>query len=105
MLEAAIRGTVPSEGPTNKIFKPGNEQYVNTMELKQEELNQLLGGLSMKLESLRHQHWVLMGGAEYDQADTVDSEINRYRLLINEIGEQDQEEQTIQKTQQKKLQG
>ena len=43
VMLAGTQGAVPSEGPTNRIFKPGNTEYVNSIEHEQEQLNQLCG--------------------------------------------------------------
>ena len=66
MLVAATQGAIPSEGPTNKILKPGNAEYVNSIEYEEEQLNQLCGRFFRKIDMLnaqQPQHWALTGRA------------------------------------------
>ena len=53
MLEAATQGAVHSKTPT-RIFKPGNAEYVNSIEHEQEQLNQVCGRLQRTVDSLKH---------------------------------------------------
>ena len=59
-VRTATQVAIPSEGPTNKIFKPASAKFVNTMEYEQEQLNQLCGRLQRKTESLNHRHWEVL---------------------------------------------
>ena len=85
MLEAAAHGAVPSDGPGSKSFKSGNAEYVESIEYEEEQRNVLRGRLEAKIESLNARHWVLEGKGQFELADRVDYERNRYRMLLDEI--------------------
>ena len=88
MLQAALDGATPSEGPLNRRFNTGNREQLNTVEYVVGQAMQMCGRLETKIEQLSEKHWDLLGRGLQDVADQVESEKEKYeefaRMYSNE---------------------
>ena len=62
MLEAAKERANPPEGPLTRAFRAGNREMAV----------QMCGGVQTKVESLKSQHWDLLGVGDQETADKVE---------------------------------
>ena len=83
MLQAAMDGANPTEGPLYKRCKSGNRELSIKQRYEVERTNQMCGRLETKLQQLVERNSNLLDRGQPDMVDLVEKEIDKFRELLD----------------------